>query len=115
MPIIERKDVPDSIVYSDVWKGYNVPDVSDFHHFRIHYSELFADDQTHINGIAIFWNQAKRHMHNFTIGGSIPKCVCTDFEEELSCASVAPTCSGELARNSSELCTLDAGKEKFDA
>ena len=42
---------PDSIVYSDGWKGYNVPDVSDFHHFRINHSELFADDQTHINGI----------------------------------------------------------------
>ena len=51
MPIIERKVVPDSIVYSDGWKGYNVLDVSDFHHFRINHSELFADDQTHINGI----------------------------------------------------------------
>ena len=28
MPIIERKVVPDSIVYSDSWKGYNVLDVS---------------------------------------------------------------------------------------
>ena len=27
MPIIERKAVPDSIVYSDGWKGYNVLDV----------------------------------------------------------------------------------------
>ena len=25
MPIMERKIVPDSIVYSDSWKGYNVP------------------------------------------------------------------------------------------
>jgi len=31
MPIIKRKVVPDSIVYSDGWKGYNVLDVSDFH------------------------------------------------------------------------------------
>jgi hypothetical protein len=85
------------------------------HHFRINHSELFADDQTHINGIETFWKQAKRHIHNFTIGGSIPKYVRTDFEEELSCASVAPTCSGELARNSPELCALDAGEEKFDA
>jgi transposase len=30
IPIIERKVVPDSIVYSDCWKGYNVLDVSDF-------------------------------------------------------------------------------------
>jgi transposase len=27
MPIIERKIVPDSIVYSDSWRGYNVLDV----------------------------------------------------------------------------------------
>ena len=34
-PIIERKVVPDSIVYSDCWRGYNVLDVSAFKHFRI--------------------------------------------------------------------------------
>ena len=28
MPIIEHKVVPDSIVYSDCWRGYNVLDVS---------------------------------------------------------------------------------------
>ena len=46
MPIIERKVVPDSIVYSDGWKGYNVLDVSDFHHFRINHSEVFAVKRT---------------------------------------------------------------------
>ncbi len=29
-PIIERKVVPDSIVYSDCWKGYNALDISEF-------------------------------------------------------------------------------------
>jgi len=42
-PIIERKVIPDSIVYSDCWRGYNVLDISDFKHFRINYSKLFAD------------------------------------------------------------------------
>ena len=70
MPIIERKVVPDNIVYSDGWKGYNVRDVSDFHHFRINHSELFTDDQTHINGIENFWSQAKRHMRKFN---GVPK------------------------------------------
>ena len=51
MPIIERKIVPDSIVYSDSWRGYNVLDVSDFHHFRINHSKLFADNRNHTNGI----------------------------------------------------------------
>ena len=70
MPIIERKIIPDSIVYSDCWKAYNVLDVSDFKHFRINHSALFADKQNHINGIENFWNQAKRHMRKFN---GVPK------------------------------------------
>ena len=70
IPIIERKAIPDSIVYSDCWRGYNVLDVSDFHHFRINHSKLFADRQNHINGIENFWNQAKRHMRKFN---GVPK------------------------------------------
>ena len=70
MPIIERKVVPDSIVYSDGWRGYNVLDVSDFKHFRINHSKLFADKRNHINGIENFWNQAKRHMRKFN---GVPK------------------------------------------
>lgn len=65
VPIIKRKVIPDSIVYSDCWKGYNTLDVSDFHHFRINHSKLFADRRNHINGIENFWNQAKRHMRKF--------------------------------------------------
>ena len=69
-PIIERKVVPDSIVYSDCWRGYNVLDVSDFKQFRINRSELFADKKNHINGIENFWNQAKRHMRKLN---GVPK------------------------------------------
>ena len=70
IPIIKRKVIPDSIVYSDSWRAYNVLDVSDFHHFRINHSELFADKQNHINGIENFWNQAKRQMRKFN---GVPK------------------------------------------
>jgi transposase len=70
MPIIERKVIPDSIVYSDSWRGYNVLDVSEFKHYRINHSKLFADKQNHINGIENFWNQAKRHMRKFN---GVPK------------------------------------------
>ena len=70
IPIIERKVVPDSIVYSDCWKAYNVLDVSDFKHFRINHSVLFADTHNHINGIENFWNQAKRHIRKFN---GVPK------------------------------------------
>ncbi len=45
-------------------------DVSDFHHFRINHSKLFADRHNHINGIENFWNQAKRHMSKFN---GVPK------------------------------------------
>ena len=69
-PIIEQKVVPDSIVYSDCWRGYNVLDISDFRHFRINHSKLFADKGNHINGIENFWNQAKRHMRKFN---GVPK------------------------------------------
>jgi transposase len=70
MPIIERKVVPDSIVYSDCWKGYNVLDVSDFKHSRINHSKLFANKHHRINGIENFWSQAKRHMRKFN---GVPK------------------------------------------
>ena len=65
VPIIEDKVVPDSIVYTDSWQGYNVLDVSSFKHYRINHSELFGDAQNHINGIENFWNQAKPHMRKF--------------------------------------------------
>jgi len=67
---MERKIVPDSIIYSDSWKGYNVPDVSAFKHFRINHSELFADKQNNINGIEKFWNKARRQMREFN---GVPK------------------------------------------
>ena len=62
MLIIRRKIKPDSIVYTDCWRSYNALDVSEFKHYRINHSKLFAQKQNHINGIENFWNQAKRHM-----------------------------------------------------
>jgi transposase len=54
-----------AIVYSDSFCSYNVLDVSEFKHYRINHSRLFADKKNHINGIENFWNQAKRHMRKF--------------------------------------------------
>ena len=51
IPIIENRILPDSIVYSDCWRGYDVLDVSEFKHYRINHSVLFADQKNHINGI----------------------------------------------------------------
>ncbi len=65
MPIIRCKIKPDSIVYTDCWRSYNALDVSEFKHYRINHSKLFAQKHNHINGIENFWNQAKRHMRKF--------------------------------------------------
>lgn len=70
MPIITRKIRADSIVYTDCWQACNAIDVTQFHHFRINHSELFADKQNHINGIENFWNQAKRWLRKYN---GIPK------------------------------------------
>ena len=70
LPIIKNKVKPDSIVYTDHWKGYDVLDVSEFTHKRINHSKEFVQEETHINGVENFWNQAKRHMRKFN---GIPK------------------------------------------
>lgn len=70
IPIIQKKIIPDSIVYSDSWHSYNVLDTSEFKHYRINHSKLFADKKNHINGIENFWNQAKRNMRKFN---GVPK------------------------------------------
>ncbi|MCD8569500.1 MAG: IS1595 family transposase [Geovibrio sp.] len=70
MPIMQEKIAPDSIVYTDTFKSYNVLDVSEFKHYRINHSVLFANKGNHINGIENFWNQAKRHLRKFN---GIPK------------------------------------------
>ena len=65
MPIIQDQIQPDSIVYTDCWRGDNVLAVSGFKHYRINHSTVFAEEKNHINGIENFWNQAKRHMRKF--------------------------------------------------
>lgn len=71
MPIIIRKIVPDSVVYTDSYRSYNALDVSDFHHHRINHSTHFAKQTfNHINGIENFWNQAKRVLRKYN---GVPK------------------------------------------
>jgi transposase len=69
---MQERILPDSIVYTDSLPSYNVLDVNvtDFKHYRINHSNLFADKQNHINGIENFWNQAKRHLRKYN---GVPK------------------------------------------
>ena len=69
-PVIREKVKPDSIVYTDCYKSYDILDVSEFAHLRINHSTHFAEQRNHINGIENFWNQAKRHLRKFN---GIPK------------------------------------------
>ena len=55
IPVITKKIMPDSIVYTDCLSSYDVLDVSGFTHHRIN----------HINGIENFWNQAKRVLRKY--------------------------------------------------
>ncbi|MBL4596095.1 MAG: IS1595 family transposase [Robiginitomaculum sp.] len=65
LPIIRQKVRPDSIVYTDCFRSYDVLDVSEFRHHRINHSKLFAEATNHINGIENFWSQAKRHLRAY--------------------------------------------------
>ena len=79
IPIIRDKIRPDSIIYSDTFRSYNALDVSEFKHYRINHSKLFANKRNHINGIENFWNQAKRHLKMYN---GIPRKNFTLFLKE---------------------------------
>ena len=65
LPVIKQKTMPDSIVYTDYYKSYDVLDVSELTHHRINHSTHFVERQNHINGIENFWNQAKRVLRKY--------------------------------------------------
>ena len=65
LPVITRKIKPDSVVYTDSFRSYDVLDVSSFHHERINHELLFAEGRNHINGIENFWSQAKRTLRRY--------------------------------------------------
>jgi transposase len=51
MGIMQDRIVPDSIVYTDTYRSYNVLDVSEFKHYRI-------------NSCSAFWEEAQTHQRN---------------------------------------------------
>ena len=54
LPIIREKVKPDSIVYTNTFRRYDVLDVSEFSHFRLNHSTHYAENHHHINGIENF-------------------------------------------------------------
>ena len=63
--IIRQSVRPDSVIYTDAYRSYDILDVSEFHHHRINHSEAFVAEGRHINGIENFWSQAKRHLRRY--------------------------------------------------
>ncbi len=70
IPLIHTHVKPDSIVYTDGYKSYDVLDASQFYHYRINHDKTFVEKRNHINGIENFWRQAKRHLQKYN---GIPK------------------------------------------
>jgi transposase len=65
--IIRGKVALDSVIHSDMWRGYNgLVDVGYSKHLRINHSDdVFAIGDIHINGIESFWSYAKRRLQKF--------------------------------------------------
>lgn len=42
IPILREKVTPDSLVYTDSFRGYDVSAVSEFHHKRVNHSKTFV-------------------------------------------------------------------------
>ena len=65
--VIRGKVEPESIIYSDGWRGYNgLVDVGYGKHLRVdHGRNEFARGKTHINGIEGFWDFAKSRLTRF--------------------------------------------------
>lgn len=67
-PLIMGKVSPESIVYSDGWRGYDgLVDVGYDKHFRVshRHNEFARSSRIHINGIESFWSFTKRRLAKF--------------------------------------------------
>jgi transposase-like protein len=65
--VIRGKVEPESVIYSDNWRGYNgLVDVGYGKHLRVdHGRNEFAKGKTRINGIEGFWGFAKARLARF--------------------------------------------------
>lgn len=65
--IIRGRINPESILYSDKWRGYDgLVDVGYDKHYRVnHHKNEFAKKRVHINGIESFWSFTKRRLAKF--------------------------------------------------
>jgi transposase-like protein len=67
LAIIRGRIEPDSIIYSDHWRGYSgLVDLGYKKHYRVHHGKNeFANGRRHIDGIGSFWSYAKGRLTKF--------------------------------------------------
>jgi transposase len=71
MPVIKRKVLEESTVYTDGWASYDSLVLNGYKHYRVFHSKNeFARGKSHVNGIESFWSFAKRRMSKFN---GVPK------------------------------------------
>lgn len=64
LPIIREQVKPDSIVYTDTYRSYDVLDVSEFNHFRINRSTHFAEIIIILTELRIFGVKRSEYSEN---------------------------------------------------
>ena len=66
MPIIQRRILEGSTIYTDGWKAYDGLILNGYEHYRVYHSKNeFARGKSHVNGIESFWSFAKRRLAKF--------------------------------------------------
>ena len=66
LPIIKRKVLEGSTLYTDGWNSYDGLILNGYKHYRIFHSKNeFARGKSHINGIESFWSYTKRRLNKF--------------------------------------------------
>ena len=61
LPVIKRKIMPDSIVYTDCYRSYNALDMSEFHHYRINHSTHLPNKKITLTVLKIFGTKRKEY------------------------------------------------------
>jgi len=64
--IINKKIIPESVIYSDSFRSYDGLVLDGFKHYRINHDKYFAKSKKHhINGIENFWGYAKNKLKKY--------------------------------------------------